>query len=59
VIPVPLRAPDGDVRLDLREALDQVYDEAGYAHFIYDGAPDPPLSARDAEWAWQFLPRTP
>jgi hypothetical protein len=56
VIPVPLRAPDIDARVDLREAVDQVYDEAGYAHFIYDGVPDPPLSTEDAEWARQFLP---
>ena len=56
VIPVPLRPPDGDVRVDLREALDQVHDEAGYAHFIYDGTPEPPLSAEDAAWARPFLP---
>ncbi len=56
VIPVPLRAPDDDARVDLKEAVDQVYDEAGYTHFIYDGVPDPPISAEDAEWARQFLP---
>jgi hypothetical protein len=54
VIPVPLRAPDGDARMDLQEALDEVYDDAGYAHFIYDGVPDPPLAPQDAEWAQQF-----
>jgi hypothetical protein len=59
VIPVPLRAPDSDARVDLREAVDQVYDEAGYAHFLYDGVPDPPLSTEDAEWARQFLPAAP
>jgi hypothetical protein len=56
VIPIPLRLPDSDARVDLQEALDQVYDEAGYAHFIYDGTPDPPLSAEDAAWARPFLP---
>src|SRR3954471_7702898 len=59
VIPVPLRANDSEARVDLGEALDQVYDEAGYAHFIYDGVPDPPLSTEDAEWARQFLPVAP
>jgi hypothetical protein len=59
VIPVPLRAPDGDARVDLREAVDQVYDEAGYVHFIYDGTPDPPLSSENAQWARQFLPAAP
>ena len=56
VIPVPLRAPDGDARVDLQEALDLVYDDAGYVHFIYDGRPDPPLTSEDAVWARQFLP---
>jgi hypothetical protein len=59
VIPVPLRVPDGDARVDLREAVDQVYDEAGYVHFIYDGTPDPPLATEDAQWARQFLPAAP
>ena len=59
VIPVPLRAPDSDARVELKEAVDQVYDEAGYIHFIYDGVPDPPLSAEDAEWARQILAAAP
>jgi hypothetical protein len=54
VFPIPLRAPDGDARLDLRQALDEVYEDAGYAHFIYDGVPNPPLSPEDVEWAQQF-----
>jgi hypothetical protein len=59
VIPVPLRAPDGDVRADLHEAVDQVSDEGGDAHFLHAGVPDPPLSAEDAEWARPFLPPAP
>ncbi len=59
VIPVPLRSPDLDARLDLRAALDQVYDEARYVHFLYEGAPEPPLAVGDAEWARQFLPAAP
>ncbi len=34
-IPIPLAAGDADVPLDLRAALDRVYDEAGYARYIY------------------------
>ena len=56
VIPIPLRVPDGEARVDLQEVLHQVYDDAGYAHFIYRGTPVPPLSAEDAEWSRQFRP---
>ena len=59
VIPIPLRAPDSEARVDVQEVLDRVYDDAGYAHFIYEGTPAPPLSTEDAEWARQFLPATP
>jgi hypothetical protein len=58
VVPIPLRSPDGDARVDLKAALDQVYDDAGYAHFIYQGTPSPPLSPDDAKWAASFLPAT-
>jgi hypothetical protein len=56
-IPIPLRPTDPDRRVDLQEVLHQSYDEAGYEKFIYDGAPEPTLSAEDAEWAGQFIPR--
>jgi hypothetical protein len=55
-VPVPLRAPDRDVHIDLQSALDRTYDSAGYAKYIYEGMPDPPLTADDAQWARQFLP---
>lgn len=55
-IPVPLRAPDSDAKLDLQQLLHRVYDDAGYEHHIYGGQPQPPLSPEDAEWARQFLP---
>ena len=58
VIPVPLRAPDPDVRLDLREVLDRVYDFAGYADYIYSFTPQPPLHPEDARWA-EALARQP
>jgi hypothetical protein len=56
VIPIPLRAPDADARVDLQDALNQVYDEAGYAYFLYQGRPDPPLSTEDEAWARGLLP---
>jgi len=54
-IPVPLSQPDDDVQLDLGRAFRTAYESAGYARFIYQGAPDPPLSADDAAWADDLL----
>ena len=56
VIPVPVRAPDVDARLDLQEVLDRIYDDAGYDDYIYEGKPHPRLEGDDAVWARQFLP---
>jgi hypothetical protein len=56
VIPVPLTPPDPDVPLDLQELLHRVYDAAGYAKYIYNEAPQPPLLPADAAWARQFVP---
>jgi hypothetical protein len=58
-IPIPLRVPAADARLDLQQALHHVYDAAGYEDYIYTGTPQPPLRAEDATWAQQFLPRRP
>ncbi|MFO0808013.1 MAG: DUF4058 family protein [Gemmataceae bacterium] len=55
-VPIPLRAADGDVSVELQDLLHAVYDAAGYAFRIYDAPPDPPLSAADAAWAAQFVP---
>jgi hypothetical protein len=55
IVPIPLRPPDGDARVDLQAALDQVYDDAGYSHFISQGTPGPALPPDDAEWAASFL----
>lgn len=51
VIPIPLRAPDSDIRLDLQAALHHVYDAARYANYVYDGTPQPALNAVDEAWA--------
>jgi hypothetical protein len=56
IIPVPLRAPDGDARLDLQQALDHVYEASGYEYYIYSGLPDPPLEGEDRIWAESLIP---
>jgi hypothetical protein len=58
VIPVPLRTPDADARLDLQELLHRVYDAARYQTYIYDGTPSPPLGEQDAIWAEALVPRS-
>ena len=58
-IPIPVRAPDHDARLDLQAVLDRIFDDAGYADYIYDGTPRPRLSEEDASWALQFIPQRP
>ena len=56
-VPVPLRAGDGDARLDLRAILDRVYDESGYPFYLYQREPDPPLTGEDAAWARTLISR--
>jgi hypothetical protein len=55
-IPIPLREPDSDARLDLQAVLHQVYDRAHYGNYIYDGGPQPALSSEDGAWASPFIP---
>ena len=55
MLPIPLRAGDADLRLDLRAVLDAVYDAADYGRSIYDGTPDPPLTPDSAVWAAERL----
>ena len=57
IIPVPLRAPANDARLDLQEALNHVYDVSGYEDYIYSGVPDPPLDGKDQDWAENLILR--
>jgi hypothetical protein len=56
VVPIPLRDPDPDARIDLQVVLDHVYDTSGYEDFIYRSGPEPPLGADDAAWAAGFVP---
>jgi hypothetical protein len=55
-VPIPVREPDPDARLDLAAALHHVYDAARYANYIYEGTPEPGLRGEDAAWARQFVP---
>jgi hypothetical protein len=55
VIPIPLRAPHPDARLDLQELLNRVYDGAGYGDYIYTGTPQPRLHPDDDVWARQLI----
>jgi hypothetical protein len=54
-VPVPVRAPDPDARLDLQELLHHCYDSAGYHTYIYGGVPSPALSKKDAAWARKIV----
>jgi hypothetical protein len=53
LIPIPLREPDPDVMLNLREALDLSYDRGRYARIMSYGKPvseNVPLTPADREW---------
>ncbi len=53
---VPLRPPHPDVALDLQQALNLIYDRAGYGLSIdYTQPPEPPLSPEVAAWAEALL----
>ncbi len=56
VIPIPLDATTADASIDLRSVLDRVYDEQGYADYVYSGLPEPQHTPDDAAWAAAFLP---
>lgn len=55
ILPIPLASSDADTTLDLKAALDAVYDESGYVDYIYRAAPEPPLTPSEATWAESFL----
>jgi hypothetical protein len=58
LLPIPLRPTDADVRLDLKAAIDLMYDGGRYGNYIYNGPPEPRLAPDDAAWAAQLLPTT-
>jgi hypothetical protein len=59
VLPIPLRSPDPDAVLDLQQAMDEIYDEAGYDLSIdYTQMPPPPLlSEADQQKLQNYLER--
>jgi hypothetical protein len=59
VVPVPLRPPWPDARLELQAILHTVYDRAYYKDYIYAGAPQPALGAADAAWAAALVTPSP
>jgi Protein of unknown function (DUF4058) len=55
-IPVPLLPGDVDAKLDLQQALTNVYDECGLRFMIdYSKPPEVPLSPEQAAWADEIL----
>jgi hypothetical protein len=54
-IRIPLRSPHEDARLDLQHVLNEIYDAAGYRHYIYEGEPEPHLSSEDQAWVAHLL----
>lgn len=53
-IPIPLSA-GASAELNLQQLLHNVYDRGGYANYLYDGEPQPALSAEHGEWAKHVL----
>ena len=52
VIPIPLRSPDQDAKLDLQALLTTVYDRSGYdLDTDYTKEPNPPFPPKYREWA--------
>jgi hypothetical protein len=55
-VPIPLLRGDSDVTLDLQEAFNQVYDQAGFDLAVhYDEEPDVPLPRELREWAQKVI----
>ncbi len=56
VIPIPLRNPDPDVKLDLQKLLNAVYDRCAYdLDTDYSKEPSPPLPPQYHEWPEKLL----
>jgi hypothetical protein len=57
IVPIPLRAPDADIPLDLATAFTTLYDRAAYDLSLNYAEPPPPplLSAEEQAWVRQRL----
>ncbi len=56
-IPVPLSPGDPDAVLNLKLALDTVYDDSAYGDYLYRRDPFPPLTTEQQVWASPFVPK--
>ncbi|MBI4606735.1 MAG: DUF4058 family protein [Planctomycetes bacterium] len=58
-IEIPLLPEDGAVRVDLEDVFTRAYDDGPYRKRVRYGTDEivPPLTAQEAEWARQQLPR--
>ncbi len=57
-IPIPLKAPDQDVFVDLQEVFRQTYQRGRYAHSLrYGQAPRGPMEEKDKRWVMEQKPR--
>ncbi len=54
-IPIPLRATDADVKLDLQPLIEQAYRNGRYDRTDYTRECEPPLRGEDAQWANELL----
>lgn len=55
VVPIPLRATDRDVALDLQQLVDTCYERGRYASLDYRRPLNPPLAPEDAAWMEELL----
>jgi hypothetical protein len=58
-IPIPLREPHAEARIDLQAILHHVYDVAGYEDYLYQSQPQPRLHPEDEAWARQLISMPP
>ena len=59
VLPIPLKAPDADVRINLAEVFKQAYERGRYERCLrYAEPPRAPLSEADRKWAAELVRRT-
>jgi hypothetical protein len=56
--PLPLKADDPEIRVDLGQVLHDLYDRASYdLRLDYSRDPEPPLAPEDTVWADRLLRR--
>ena len=54
-LPIPVSEPDPDLSLDIKAVLEETYDKANFAAYLYKYLPEPPLPPADAAWAEELL----